>query len=359
MSSKYRFPHWGIIPPYVLKAIVQNGTEEQQQIAQNALRLDAEFRAQRAAIQKTVEKGDGRPCNPQNLRRTIYDALGRARIPGKRARKEDQMMTGDPAVDEVYDGLGVVYDFLCAVYQRDSLDGKGTSLEATVHYGRHYPNAFWSEGGKQAVFGDGDGHFFNRSTAALEVIGHEVAHSIVWHEAGLIYQSQPGALSESIADVLGSLTKQYHLNQTAEQADWLIGAGLFTRQVKGVALRSMKEPGSAFDDPILGKDPQPAHMKDYGRLPIDLDHDFGGVHLYCGIPNKAFHTAAMNLGGYAWEKAGRIWYNTLCDKRLKPGFGFARFASLTLENAKSLYGKRSREARMVKGAWKTVGIKLP
>ncbi len=57
----------------------------------------------------------------------------------------------------------------------------------------------------------------------------------------------------------------------------------------------MSEPGSAYDDPILGKDPQPAHMDQY----IQTREDNGGVHLNSGIPNHAFYLAAKALGGYA------------------------------------------------------------
>ena len=63
--------------------------------------------------------------------------------------------------------------------------------------------------------------------------------------------------------MFGSLVKQYALDQTADRADWLIGAGLLAPGVSGVALRSMKAPGTAYDDDVLGKDPQPATMSDY------------------------------------------------------------------------------------------------
>ena len=74
------------------------------------------------------------------------------------------------------------------------------------------------------------------------------------------------------------MVKQLHLGQSATEADWLIGEGLFTDRVKGVALRSMKAPGTAYDDPDLGRDPQPATMDGYVDLPHDGDHDNGGVH---------------------------------------------------------------------------------
>ena len=47
----------------------------------------------------------------------------------------------------------------------------------------------------------------------------------------------------------------------------------------------MKEPGSAYDDPVIGKDPQPGHMNDY----VKTTSDNGGVHINSGIPNRAFY----------------------------------------------------------------------
>jgi len=45
------------------------------------------------------------------------------------------------------------------------------------------------------------------------------------------------------------MIKQKFENETAENADWLIGEGCLLPDVKGVALRSMKEPGTAYNDP--------------------------------------------------------------------------------------------------------------
>jgi Zn-dependent metalloprotease len=159
-------------------------------------------------------------------------------------------------------------------------------------------------------------------------------------------------LNESISDVFGSLVKQKALNQTADQADWLIGAGLLAKGVNGVALRSMKDPGSAYDDPKLGKDPQPKDMAGY----VHTSEDNGGVHLNSGIPNRAFYETAAAIGGYAWEKAGKIWYQTLTDKRLINSANFAAFAQLTVDNAAKLYGMDSAEKKAVRDAWAKVGV---
>jgi Zn-dependent metalloprotease len=161
------------------------------------------------------------------------------------------------AVDEAYEYLGITHDFFWKEYQRDSLDNKGLILTGTVHYGREYQNAFWN--GQQMVFGDGDGEIFNRFTIAIDVVAHELSHGVTETEAGLIYFEQSGALNESLSDVFGSLVKQYHLKQTADKADWLIGEGLLAKGINGKGLRSMSEPGTAYNDPLLGKDPQPAH----------------------------------------------------------------------------------------------------
>jgi Zn-dependent metalloprotease len=282
--------------------------------------------------------------------RTISTANSEETLPGVVVRGEGSQPTGDTAIDEAYDGLGYTFDFFWEVYQRNSIDDEGMPLNATVHYGQDYNNAFWN--GRRMVFGDGDGQLFNRFTAALDVIGHELAHGVTEDESGLVYMFEPGALNEHLSDVFGSLIKQRVLGHTAEQADWLIGAGLLGADVSGVALRSMKEPGTAFDDPVLGKDPQPGHMDDF----VNTWEDNGGVHINSGIPNRAFHLAATAIGGYAWEKAGRIWYEASRDVRLTPEMRIAQFARLTTDVAGQLYGTGSAEQQAVGDAWAQVGL---
>lgn len=255
-------------------------------------------------------------------------------------------------MNEAYDGLGATYDFFWQVYERNSIDDEGMPLDATLHYGQNYNNAFWN--GQRMVFGDGDGDLFNRFTISLDVIGHELAHGVTEDEARLIYFFQSGALNESMSDVFGSLVKQYVLQQTADQADWLIGTGLFTANVHGVALRSLKAPGTAFDDPLIGKDPQPAHMDHY----VETFEDNGGVHINSGIPNHAFYLVATQLGGYAWERAGLIWYEALRDSQLRQNTGFRRFARLTIKVAERLFGTGSPEQQVVRDSWAQVGIAI-
>jgi Zn-dependent metalloprotease len=221
---------------------------------------------------------------------------------------------------------------------------------STVHYGEHYDNAFWN--GEQMVYGDGDGTIFTDFTGPLDVTGHELTHGVTQYTANLDYSGQSGALNESVSDVFGSLIKQWHLGQTADQADWLIGQGLLAPGVHGEALRSMKAPGTAYDDPQLGKDPQPADMSGY----VHTYEDNGGVHINSGIPNRAFYLAASAIGGHAWEKAGRVWYETLTGGSLASAVDFAGFAAATVQTATRLYGASAAETTAVSDAWKGVGV---
>ena len=281
--------------------------------------------------------------------RTIFDATNGTNQPGSEVRDEGDPESQDISVNEAYDYSGDTYDFFSQVYNRNSVDDHGLLLKSTVHFDNQYNNAFWN--GFQMIYGDGDGEHFNRFTISVDVIGHELTHGITQNEAQLVYQGQPGALNESMSDVFGSLLKQWVNNQTADKADWLIGQGLFTDVVKGTALRSMSAPGTAYDDPDLGKDPQPAHMRDL----VNTNRDNGGVHINSGIPNRAFFLAATNLGGFAWQKAGLIWYRTLCG-RLSPTADFQAAADATVAVAASLFGSASVEQKAVIDAWANVGI---
>lgn len=338
---------YGIVPPHILKEIAQKAKPKQKLWALETLAMSERFRGQREAI-----GGLQAAVVPTGMKqRTIYDAQNGTTLPGIVVREEGSQATGDVAVDEAYDGAGVTYDLFYEIYERNSIDDRGMRLDSTVHFSIDYANAFWN--GNQMVYGDGDGEIFNRFTKAVDVIGHELTHGITQFEANLAYRDQSGALNESFSDVFGSLVKQRMLNQQANEADWLIGEGLFTSSINGVAIRSMKAPGTAYDDPLIGKDPQPAHMNDYKKV----SYDNGGVHINSGIPNHAFYLVATGISGYAWEVAGWIWYIVLRD-RLSSRANFQDAADMTYQVAGELYGTGSAEQQAVQNGWNGVGISV-
>jgi Zn-dependent metalloprotease len=86
-------------------------------------------------------------------------------------------------------------------------------------------------------------------------------------------------------------------------------------------------------------------------------YDYGGVHLNSGIPNHAFYLAAYNVGGYAWEKVGRVWYAALCDTALvKINANFADFKAATITHAGKLFKGDKAVEEAVKNAWEAVGV---
>jgi Zn-dependent metalloprotease len=337
----------GIMPPHVLERIMSHGNARLQQCARATLQTDAQFRLRNATAIQARPADSGKPGEAA---RYIYSANNQQTLPGNLVREEGDPDSGDVAVDEAYRWLGATHVFYWQVFERASIDGEGMALLGTVHYGEDYDNAFWN--GAQMVFGDGDGELFNRFTAALDVVAHELTHGVIEREAGLVYADQSGALNESLADVFGAMVKQHHFEQSVDEADWLIGEGLLTDRVNGRALRSMANPGSAYDDPVLGKDPQPGHMDDFVRT----SSDNGGVHINSGIPNHAFYLAAKAFGGFAWEQAGPVWFDALTDPRLQRDGDFAEFARLTVDCAAKRFGADSNATRIVQRAWADVGV---
>jgi Zn-dependent metalloprotease len=338
-----------VIPPHILRHVAEHAPESQRgSIESTITQMEQLERSRRDEFLPPATTS--KPATLKK-RRNVYDAAHHQSLPGKLVMSDKIRRGSDAEVNEAYDGAGATYDFYQRVFSRNSIDGAGLRLDSTVHYGDRFDNAMWT--GQQMVYGDGDGTLFNRFTSCIDVIGHELTHGFTQYTAGLAYTGQAGALNEHVSDAFGIMVKQYALNQTAEKSDWLIGAGLFAKKVKGKAIRSMAAPGTAYDDPILGRDPQPAHMRDY-------DHsagDGGGVHINSGIPNHAFYLAATAVGGETWAAIGRIWFVTL-TLNLTQNADFAEFADKTVLTAGALYGAGSRTEAITRDAWAQVGIEV-
>ncbi|HEY8753773.1 MAG TPA: peptidase M4 family protein, partial [Arthrobacter sp.] len=176
-----------IIPPYLLRRLARLESPQFSTAARAAKQTLGHVRsvhAARTALGPAILPGvrDVRPAIPN---RSIYDAAGSEELPGKLVRNEGGPESGDASADEAYDGLGHTHRLYAEVFGRNSIDGRGLPLDATVHFGKLYDNAFWD--GRQMVFGDGDGEVFERFTRSLSVIGHELTHGVTQHTAGMAY----------------------------------------------------------------------------------------------------------------------------------------------------------------------------
>jgi Zn-dependent metalloprotease len=338
-----------LIPPYILDILSKSEDPVVRKQAVDAIEASATARAVRQTL-STMPQMAAIPSPAAAKHRLIYDLKGRnfSALPGKLVRSEGEGPTKDPAVNEAYDHSGATYDFYRDAFNRNSLDDKGMSLISSVHLLRKLNNAFWN--GEQMVYGDGDGREFIRFTNALDVVGHELSHGVVTHTCNLAYEGESGALNEHFADVFGVMVKQWKLNQTAAQADWLIGAGIMGPKTKAKSLRTFKAGKAYENDPVLGTDPQPKRLKDR----YTGSEDNGGVHINSGIPNHAFYLTAMKIGGRAWLRAGRVWYRTM--QSLTARSGFEDMVETSVTAASTEFGRGSKEHKAVRSAWKEVGF---
>ena len=298
------------VPPYVLAELAKSDDTD---IAKPAKATEApikkarDARAKQAvsltASQATAQVTTAAPPPSGSSRREVFDSETTATQRKTLVRAEGDPVTADADVTAAYDYLGLVYRFFKDELGRESIDNQSLDLIANVHYRKNYMNAFWD--GDEMTFGDGDGVIFTSFARSLDVVAHELAHGVTQFTAGLVYKNQSGALNEHFSDVFGTAITQWHLGQSAEEADWLIGDEIMGPTLYGEALRSMREPGKAYDNSLLGQDPQPNHMNGLYKG----TGDNGGVHINSGIPNRAFYLAAMGLGDTL--AAARVWYHAL------------------------------------------------
>ncbi|RFT63609.1 M4 family peptidase [Bacillus clarus] len=337
-----------IVPNYILENLAQNEVEA----ARISLEKSQQVRKRRILkeydINRVVDLTDAGTGTRGESARHVYDCQGGTNLRVNEVRKEGDRSSRDNAVNHAYDYAGIVRDYFQNVFHRNSIDNNGLDIILNVHYGHNFQNAYWD--GVEMVFGDGDGVVFTNFTNSLDVIGHELTHGITQFTSGLEYEGQPGALNEHISDVFGITIKQAYLKQTAQDADWLIGADIMGPTLKGQALRSMKAPGTAFNNKLMGKDMQPDHMKNYYQG--DLDHH--GVHINSGIPNKVFYLVSMEIGT---DKAALIWYHAI--QNLFATTNFNQFTQIIMKTTQKLVdsGEVPKTAvKTVESTFKSVGL---
>jgi Zn-dependent metalloprotease len=273
---------------------------------------------------------------------TVYDCNHSQTLPG--AHVSGAGTSADISAKRAFDETQAVADFYRQVFNRNSIDGAGMTMVSSIHFGVDYNNAQWN--GAQMLYGDGDGQIFIDFTGGNDVIGHELTHGVTQHSLQLVYANESGGLNESLSDVFGSMFRQWQAGQTVDTADWLIGSTIMgpAAIAKGyTCLRDMADPAAAH---CLSA--QPTHFSDYqpGMDP----------HFSSGIPNLAFHTAAMAIGGRSWEKAGQIWYRAMTGYGPSPNMTMAQFADQTRNAAAQLYPGDAATAAAVDQGWQQVGL---
>lgn len=338
--------HCMYIPQHITDRIARNarGLGLDPEAARQTAVASQALRQQRRTAATTDTLAALRPPQPGKGDRQIFDDGNTWNVNVTFIRGEGDPPVAGANANAAYDALGKVREFYREVLGRDSIDNAGLTIVGNVNFGVQYDNAFWD--GTEMVFGNGDNVIFKDFTGDLDVPGHELTHGVTQYTAGLLYTDQPGALNESFSDIFGACIDQYAQGVDAGQFNWLIGEDVMADGLYGEAIRSMAHPGTAYDNPILGKDPQPDSMAGY--VPN------GDPHLNSGIPNRAFYLAAIDLGTFS---AAKIWYAAL--QTLWPNAQFADAAHQCAEMARVLArdGVVGRQApQTVRAAFHEVGI---
>ncbi|MEK7794310.1 MAG: M4 family metallopeptidase, partial [Candidatus Hydrogenedentota bacterium] len=224
--------------------------------------------------------------------RKIYDARNQFVIRENFVRGESAPATGDEDVDNAYEFLGNTYDFYQGSHGRDSIDGAGGTMFATVHYGT-LPDAFWN--GTDMVFSD----FF----MADDVAGHELTHGVTQFESGLIYLNESGAINESFSDVWGEFIDLTARTGTSGEDTPAVRWFVAEDSIVG-AIRNMADP-TQFGDPDRYK--SPLFFRGTG--------DNGGIHSNSGINNKLCYLLTdggtfngFTIGGLGIERTADLYY---------------------------------------------------
>ncbi|MDT7830529.1 M4 family metallopeptidase [Pricia sp. S334] len=282
--------HCFIVPPYILEELAKRGNTSCKKALNDSKRfLERRRTALNNLLVREFEDGNGE--------RFIYDSQNTYGQRVALVRKEGDPDTEDKTANKAYETSGFVREYFRDAFGLDSVDGKGLDIISNIHYGKDYNNAYWD--GDEMTYGDGDGKEFKNFASAIDVVAHELAHGITQFLANLEYRSQSGALNEHFSDVFGTVIKQKYLKQDISEADWLIGDSVVTEDFPGVAIRSMKAPGTANEF-----DTQPDHMDNYYSGTADNQ----GVHINSGIPNKAFYLSCLEIG---IDECALIWFETL------------------------------------------------
>ena len=340
------------VPPHVQREVARNAEgpaadADQLKLAEAARKRRAKALTAAVGPAEVVERAAPPPTGTS--RREVYDCETTTTQRLKLVRAEGEPETDDADALNAYDSAGLVRSFFGDRLGRTSIDNRALDLILNVHFDVQFNNAFWD--GDEMTFGDGDGVIFTGFARSLDVVAHELAHGVTQFTSGLVYQGESGALNEHFSDVFGTAITQWAAGEAPAEADWLIGDEIMGPDLYGEALRSMAHPGTAYDNPILGSDPQPAHYAD--RYTGTADN--GGVHINSGIPNRAFYLSAMEMGDTG--EATRIWYHAL--QALPATATFAQAAVQVATSARILAksGAVSKGAtQIVRGAWRTVGV---
>jgi thermolysin len=250
---------------------------------------------------------------------------------------------GPGAAVDAHVYAGVVFDYYKKVHARNAIDGNGTPMLSTVHFGQAYDNAFWDGNGMN--YGDG-GQLFKPLSAGLDVVAHEFTHGVTGATSNMNYEGQSGALNEAVSDIFGVFIE--HSFAPDPIKNWIMGERI---ALGSQGMRDFKTPSNGD---------QPGNMSVF----VNTQQDNGGVHINSGIVNNAAYLMTMGgtnpisktqvAFGIGWEKSEQLWYRANTHYFMTTT-NFAQAAQGVMQAAKDV-ALTENETNIVDCAWKATGV---
>jgi Zn-dependent metalloprotease len=253
----------------------------------------------------------------------------------------------DDAATDAHYAAENTYDYYLDSLGRDSYDDNGTKLTLFIHVDQNWFNAQWT--GSYSRYGDGNG----QPLTSVDVVSHEITHGVTQESAGLIYQSESGALNESFSDIFGTVVEFYSVPSTAK---WIMGEGNFQ-------LRNLANPNAFTNPDTYGG----INWTNTVNCTPSNTNDWCGVHNNSGVQNFWFFLLvnggagtndignAFNVTGIGMSKAAKIAYRNLATY-LTFNSDYKDARQFSIEAAIDLYGENSPELIAVTNAWYAVGV---
>ena len=252
----------------------------------------------------------------------------------------------------LFKNMITVYDYYKNKIGRDSFDGKGKKVIATLTTG-NYDNACWDSGQESFFFGRFENQEYG---AALDIVGHEFTHAVVNYAVGpngindtLEYQGETGALNEAYADIMGSFIEGKNGNDRWNHGE---DSGGIDRSFSNPSLYNQADHYRAV------KESKNVGSYWYKELEQYVDRDYEGVHIFSGIVNHAAYLMMTDsrTSGVSKDTWAKVFYNSMY--RLQTDSQFINHRGAVIAAAKQL-GFTSPQQQAIKDAFDSVGITEP
>jgi len=222
----------------------------------------------------------------------------------------------------------------------------GTALYSYVNDPTYTDNAFW-DGSAMNFNKRSNSNTYPGGVTGIDVTGHELSHGVTQETSGLNYSKEPGAMNESMSDIMG---KSVQFWSKPTDVNWLMSNDM------NWIIRSMSNPNA---------EGQPDTYK--GTYWVTSSADNYGVHTNSGVGNFMFYLLvtggsgtndkgnAYTVTGIGLSEADQIIYRTNTTY-LVPTSQYADWRTACINAATDLYGSNSNEVIQVQNAWYAVGV---